>query len=235
MNWTELEKRAFTPYSNEPKACVVKGKSGTYYPGVRVENISFPLSIPCIQAACSYCLAEGDTPELLILKDESDYEQLDFWKKELSLTIEVMESIETITFANPVKEIDPEETKEHLIELLDKAVIPNSDFPVSALLFLDETNVISGVNVEVSDWTKGLCAERVALVKALSHGFNEFDSMSVHTKKGEFSSPCGACRQVIHQHMPMHKMNLYHADGTQSYHFTNHLLPFSFTSNSLSK
>ncbi len=235
MNWTELENRAFVPYSASPRACIIQGVSGAYYPGVRVENISFPLTIPAIQAACCFCLSEGDLPKKLILKNDAALEQQGFWVQEFDLEISPVDLIGHIEFQNHCISIEEHEAKKHLKKLLSKAVASNSDFPVSAILFCENNNAVTAVNVEVSDWTKGICAERLALAKALALGYSGFIEMSLHTAKGEFSSPCGACRQVIHQHMPAHKLNLYHADDTLSVHFSNHLLPFSFTSTSLGK
>ena len=115
-----------------------------------------------------------------------------------------------------------------------KSVIPNSDFPVSALLYVDD-GYFEGTNIEVNDWTKGLCAERVALAKAITAGYFSFNHLEVHTQKGEFSSPCGACRQVIIEHLPYHTIKLHHADGSLSEHSTVDLLPYNFKTSSLKK
>lgn len=234
MNWNELEQRAHVPYSRAPKACVIQGKSGNYYPGVRIENVSFPLTIPAIQIACSICLADGDLPASLIVKDDNPLEQFDYWVKEFDLSVVEKAQIDDIKFENVATAILPSEIKLTLISLLNKAITIHSDFPVSALLFCKE-GAVSGVNIEVSDWTKGLCGERLAIGKAISYGYSLFDSMSLHTLKGEFSSPCGACRQVIHEHLPDNEINFYHADGTLSTHYTGDLLPLSFSSKSLTK
>ncbi len=79
----------------------------------------------------------------------------------------------------------------------------------------------------------GLCAERVALSKALASGNIDFSAISVHTLKGEFSSPCGACRQVLKEHLPLSKAKLFHANDTYSEHFINDFLPYNFSSKSL--
>jgi homotetrameric cytidine deaminase len=234
MNWKELEERAYVPYSKTSKVCIIRGESGSFYPGVRVENVSFPITIPAVQAACCICLAEGDVPKELIVKSDKELEQLQFWVKEFDLKITTMPELEDIKFSDPGLEISQKDIKPALVSLLDKAITIHSDFPVSALLFCKQ-GIISGSNVEVSEWTKGLCAERLAIAKALSYGFNTFEWMSLHTLKGEFSSPCGACRQVIHEHMPDNQIDFNHADGTLSTHYTGDLLPFSFSSTSLIK
>lgn len=234
MNWKELEERAYVPYSKQSVACIIKGSSGKFYPGVRIENVSFPITIPAIQAACSFCLADEDTPKYLIVKNEQSIEQQEFWVKEYDLNIIIQSNINNIKFEDPSIIISSSDIKTKLISLLDKAITIHSDFPVSALLFCNE-GVITGTNVEVREWTKGLCAERLAIAKAISYGFTLLNSMSLHTLKGEFSSPCGACRQVIHEHMPDNQLDFHHADGTLSTHYTSDLLPFSFSSTSLTK
>lgn len=234
MNWSSLNDRAYTPYSGKSKACVVESRSGKLFAGVRVENISYPITIPAVQAACSICLSEKEVPAKLFLQDD-DLDQLNFWKKEFNLQI-----IKTNSFPElQVEELHHKRDTDldiigRLKELLGQAVIPNSDFPVSALLFTSD-GYLEGVNIEVSDWTKGLCAERVALSKAIAAGVREFTRLEIHTKKGEISSPCGACRQVITEFLPYNDIILHHADGTSSDHLTLDLLPFNFKSSSLKK
>lgn len=234
MNWKELEQRSHVPYSQIPKACLIESTSGIFYPGVRIENVSFPLTIPAIQVACCLCLADGEIPKSIHLSNAYPLEQFDFWVNEFNLSVVESSQIDSFKFESPSVSVSSSEIKPTLVSLLKSAITTHSDFPVSALLFCKE-GVVTGVNIEVSDWTKGLCAERVAISKAISHGYTHFDSMSLHTLKGEFSSPCGACRQVIHEHMPDNEINFYHADGTLSTHYTSDLLPLSFTSKSLVK
>ncbi|GAB5408333.1 MAG: hypothetical protein BalsKO_06980 [Balneolaceae bacterium] len=232
MSWETLYKRAYVPYSNKPKACVIEGKSGEYYPGVRIENVSFPLTISAIQAACFSCLSEGDTPKTLHLQN-SDFDQLHFWEKEFNFAIKTSENPPTLSFK---KLIHSDEVHEQvrLKELLISAITTHSDFPVSALLYT-KSGYVEGVNIEVSDWALGLCAERVALAKAISSGETKFTEIAVHTKLGDVSSPCGACRQVIIEHLPLNSIRMHHADETLSEHITIDLLPFSFVSKSLKK
>ena len=232
MTWKELNNRAHVPYSNSARSCVVAGSKGNCYAGVRIENASFPLTISAVQAACSICLSEGEIPSTIFLPDV-DFVQLEFWKNEFDCELVITDDISDLEIAS-LKKTNRVEEKPHLVQLLGAAVIGNSDFPVSAILYTED-GWFEGVNIEVSDWALGLCAERVALAKALTDGANTLENIAVHTKKGEFSSPCGACRQVLHEHIPLKKAKLHHADHTYSEHFVLDLLPFSFTSIDLRK
>jgi homotetrameric cytidine deaminase len=231
MNWQELNSRASVPYSKTPRSCLVKSKAGNYYPGVRIENVSFPITINAIQAALFICLSEGDQPTSLILPDE-DFSQLDFWVKEFGLEVQI--SKEPGVKPTDCIRAGKVNEKVRLKELLDQAITIHSDFPVSSILYTPE-GYFEGVNIEVSDWGSGLCAERVAIAKAVAYGASGFSELAIHTRDGEFSSPCGSCRQVIIEHLPLNKVRLYHSDGSVSEHFSADFLPYSFSSASLRK
>lgn len=239
MSWKKLLDHSYVPYSQTPKACIVESKSGKLFAGVRIENISYPLTIPAVQAACAICLSEGETPAKLFVGN-SDMEQLSFWSAEFDLEIieteePPLENTESLFNSSKTLETAPTpDIRKKLMVLLDKAVTPNSDFPVSALLFTQD-GYFEGVNVEVSHWTYGICAERIAIAKAFAEGYREFSRLDIHTRKGEVSSPCGACRQVISELLPYHQIKLHHSDGTLSEHLSIDLLPFSFKSSALKK
>lgn len=232
MSLDPINNRAYVPFSKQQSFCIVESTSGKLFPGVRVENVSFPLTISAIQAACCNCLSEGEKPQTLYLA-EKPYDQLEFWKTEFDLNVESI-SNDIVKRLEDQSKKAPEKELLRLKELLEHAVPIHSEFPVSALLYT-VNGVFEGVNIEVSDWAMGLCAERVAISKALANGYNSFSSLAVHTRYGEVSSPCGACRQVIVEHLPLLKIRMHHSDDTLTEFFTNDLLPFSFTSNNLQK
>ena len=78
---------------------------------------------------------------------------------------------------------------------------PYSRFPVGAALLCDDGTVYTGVNVENGVNGLSLCAERVALFKAISEGKHRFSKLAV-TCASDHCRPCGACRQVLHEHAP---------------------------------
>ena len=91
------------------------------------------------------------------------------------------------------------EEYKQLIELANEArrhaYAPYSNYPVGAALRTRTGRVYAGVNVENAAYPTGICAERVAIFKAISEGEHEFEVIAVVTDNG--GSPCGACRQVM--------------------------------------
>ena len=89
--------------------------------------------------------------------------------------------------------------KQSLIDLANKArqhaYIPYSHYPVGAALRTKTGKIYTGVNVENAAYPQTMCAERVAIFKAVSEGEKEFEIISVVTDNGGF--PCGGCRQVM--------------------------------------
>lgn len=233
MDIQELQDHNYVPYSKQPSLAAVRGKSERWYPGVRIENISYPLSISATQNALFCCLSEADRPAELYT-EEQESSMIPSWEKEFKLTAKPFDAdtLADVTFAD-VGFSSSINIKKVLADLLEQAVVGESEFPVSALIET-ENGYFAGVNVECTAWNMGLCAERVAIAKAISYGAQKINGLEISTKKGEFSSPCGACRQVITEHMPKKQVHLHHADGSESVHFSEDLLPHSFSSSSLS-
>jgi len=75
------------------------------------------------------------------------------------------------------------------------AYTPYSKYKVGAAVLAKSGKVYTGCNVENAAYPSGLCAERVAIFKAVSEGEREFVALAVVTSN--LGSPCGACRQVI--------------------------------------
>jgi cytidine deaminase len=80
-------------------------------------------------------------------------------------------------------------------EVRSRAYAPYSNYPVGAALRTKSGRVFTGVNVENAAYPNAMCAERVAIFKAVSEGEREFDVIAVVTPSG--GSPCGGCRQVL--------------------------------------
>jgi cytidine deaminase len=76
-----------------------------------------------------------------------------------------------------------------------QAYAPYSNYQVGAALRTKSGRVFTGVNVENAAYPTTMCAERVAIYKAVSEGEREFAMIAVVTANG--GSPCGGCRQVM--------------------------------------
>ena len=82
-------------------------------------------------------------------------------------------------------------------EAQTRAVAPYSNFGVGAALLLSGGEIVTGCNVENATYGLTLCAERVALVKALSDGKRGFLALAVTANAALPTPPCGACRQLL--------------------------------------
>jgi cytidine deaminase len=75
------------------------------------------------------------------------------------------------------------------------AYVPYSHYAVGAAILTDSGKIYDGVNIENAAYPSSICAERVAVFKAVSEGERAFVAVAVVTENG--GTPCGACRQVI--------------------------------------
>ena len=117
-------------------------------------------------------------------------------------------------------------------EATRNAYIPYSHYPVGAALRARDGSVYSGCNIENAAYPSGICAERVALVKAVSEGQRNFEVIAVVTPNG--GSPCGMCRQMMYEFAPDLRVILAKPDGTVVYDgILSDLLPRGFAPDSL--
>lgn len=97
-------------------------------------------------------------------------------------------------------------TDEKLLELaLDarkNAYVPYSGYAVDAALLAEDGRVFTGCNVENAAYGNTLCAERTALVKAVSEGCRKFTRLAVVGNSTDYCWPCGACRQMLYEFAP---------------------------------
>lgn len=132
----------------------------------------------------------------------------------------------------------PEGTYQDLIETAIQAskhaYIPYSNYPVGAALRATDGKVFTGCNVENAAYPATICAERTALVKAVSEGYRDFTAIAVVTENG--GSPCGMCRQMLHEFSP--DMTVIIADMHGNTHHEmrlGDLLPLGFAPEKLNK
>jgi len=94
-------------------------------------------------------------------------------------------------------DFDREELIRQAIAARERAYAPYSDYKVGAALLGRSGGVYTGCNVENAVYPLVTCAERTAVVKAVSEGEREFVALAVATENG--GSPCGSCRQTLRE------------------------------------
>ena len=92
-----------------------------------------------------------------------------------------------------------QQEKQSLVDLANtarqRAYVPYSNYRVGSSLRTKTGRIFTGVNVENAAYPQTMCAERIAIFKAVSEGEKEFEAITVVTDNG--GSPCGGCRQVM--------------------------------------
>ena len=104
---------------------------------------------------------------------------------------------------------DSNETREKEERLLqtaknasENAHCPYSHFRVGAALVCKNGDIYTGCNIENSSFGLSICAERVAVFKAISDGIKEFSMIAIYTESDRIVYPCGACLQVLAEFAP---------------------------------
>ncbi|MCO6510667.1 MAG: cytidine deaminase [Aridibacter famidurans] len=110
----------------------------------------------------------------------------------------------------------------------ENAFAPFSGFRVGAALLSKDGEIFTGCNVESATYGLTMCAERVAIFKAVSDGVFDFESIAVVTGAASLTPPCGACRQVIWEMCGNVKVTLANLEGLRETFEMKDLLPEAF-------
>jgi len=125
-----------------------------------------------------------------------------------------------------------EKNSESLIEAAKKArlqsVAPFSNFLVGAAIRTEDGKVYTGCNVESASYGLTVCAERVAIWKALSEGERKFSELAVVADTESLTPPCGTCRQIIWEFARGAKIVFANLEGTTEMFEIKDLLPRAF-------
>ncbi|HUR52552.1 MAG TPA: cytidine deaminase [Gemmataceae bacterium] len=114
-----------------------------------------------------------------------------------------------------------------------RAFAPYSGFKVGAALVSADGTVVTGCNVESASYGLTICAERVALVKAVSDGRTVFNRVVVVAETDKPTPPCGACRQLLWEFAPDAEVILANLTGTVVRYTMRELLPDAFDAKQL--
>ena len=114
------------------------------------------------------------------------------------------------------------------VEMLDKAYVPYSHFPVGAALECGDGTVYTGCNIENAAFPCTICAERAAIFKAVSEGHRTFRRIVVAGRSEKFCVPCGSCRQVMREFAPEMEVICLNGQGETRQYPLRQLLPESF-------
>jgi len=200
--------RAHVPYSGQEEAVVALLSDGTWIPGVRVENASFPLTLSATVNALTTLVALGRRDVVAMVHYEGFAPEDDLvaahlvpgvrriapdmlvWAETLPVPTHACDP--SLGFGSP----SPQEGVAFAREVAKRAHVPESNFPVGSVARLPDDLLIPGVNVEFKDWGRILCGERNALSTLISYGLPKPVAMYL-TCPTVPCSPCGACRQWL--------------------------------------
>ncbi len=113
-------------------------------------------------------------------------------------------------------------------EAHQRAYAPYSQFRVGAAVQTETGEIFSGCNIENASYGLTVCAERVAIWKAISEGFDRFSVIAIVTNGARPVPPCGACCQVLAEFNPEIKIISATLDGKQIAWKLSELFPHSF-------
>lgn len=131
--------------------------------------------------------------------------------------------------------IGDRELLQEALAALAHAYAPYSNHPVGVALLGRSGRVYRGANVENAVNGLSICAERVAVGKAVSEGEREFIKIAVVCGNSGFCRPCGACRQVLFEFAPQIKLIMGNTRGEFEVKSLAELLPEAFDGSGLKR
>lgn len=134
------------------------------------------------------------------------------------------------------EDLTPDELEliEEATEAMKHAYVPYSEFSVGAALRTKDGTIFGGCNVENASYGLTNCAERTAIFKAVSEGYDQFTDIAIVLDVDEgVGSPCGACRQVMNEFNAAMNVLMATTGGNIEKTTVEKLLPSSFGANYL--
>ena len=210
--------RSHAPYSGRPAGAAVLLADGRWLAAPRLENASFPLTIPALQGALALAAlagadgVAGEARAVAVASTDSlstaglaavaqalggDW-RLAAPDVAVAAGADVPEVGPAVSVLLDPAPTDAASATAAALAAAARAVVPASGFPVGAVVQDHAGRAVPGANVEVAgDWTRGLCAERTALVAARAAGLGPIARLAVACAQAPGGTPCGGCRQVI--------------------------------------
>lgn len=131
-----------------------------------------------------------------------------------------------------MKRLELDNIDKELIQLAKDArknsYSPFSKFKVGAAVYDEKIGMFSGTNVENSSYGMTVCAERIAVFKAVSEGARDIKKIAVIADTDKFVSPCGSCRQVIFEFGDNIEVIMTNLKGDTYKTYISELLPDGF-------
>lgn len=121
--------------------------------------------------------------------------------------------------------------KEKLKELLKNSYAPYSNYRVCAICVMKDNQEFNGVNVENASYGSTICAERSAIVNAISSGYQKGDFKEIHimADSNKLGSPCFVCRQVISEFFDKDSKIVMYSKTDQKEFLVSELCPYPFS------
>ncbi|NLM38066.1 MAG: cytidine deaminase [Firmicutes bacterium] len=127
--------------------------------------------------------------------------------------------------------LDEEQTRRLLEEAKKarlKAYAPYSGYQVGAAILTQSGRIFGGCNIENASYGATICAERVAVARAVAEGETDFVAMAVVADSPEPGSPCGICRQFLAEFAPRLTLILANLEGKVRRGSLDEYLPYAF-------
>ena len=123
---------------------------------------------------------------------------------------------------------------EQAFAMLERSYVPYSNFPVGAALLCADGTVFTGCNVENAAYGSTICAERTALLKAVSDGHrDDWQTIAIAGRGEDYCWPCGSCRQMLYEFAPELRVLVARGDGDFVTTTLSELMPHGFGPKSL--